>query len=236
MSIYVCGDIHGDLDIGLLSFSNWPESRELTEKDVVVILGDFGLIWGHPGTRCAKKDQYWLDWLGKRPYTVAFVDGNHENFDLINKLPTVVKWANEVGVVETSEKPIYHLRRGRKYTINGKSALALGGAESHDKGRRIEGLSWWPAEVWSSDDCERIAEQLPISVDYVLAHTCPQYVANLMFELYPRNCSVASAMNNLVDAISCKEWHFGHWHQNKEIDIDGKKYICHYRSKPWRLV
>ena len=55
MSIYVCGDTHGDLDIGLLSFSNWPESRKLTEKDVVVILGDFGLIWGHPGTRRAKK-------------------------------------------------------------------------------------------------------------------------------------------------------------------------------------
>lgn len=235
MSIYVCGDTHNSIDISKLSSSNWPLGKELLEKDVLVVLGDFGLLWGHPGTRAAKKDQYWLDWLGAKPFTTAFVDGNHENFHVINDLPTEVKWGNEVGVVETSGKSIYHLRRGHKYTVNGKSVLALGGAESHDKGCRIEGISWWPGESWSSEDCERIAKQLPISVDYVLAHNCPQYVSNLMFELHPRNCSVASAMNKLVEGTNCKEWHFGHWHREKEMHIDDKKYICHYNGEPWRL-
>ena len=50
--------------------------------DYVVIAGDFGGLWDG-----SQKDQYWLDWLNKKPFTTLFVDGNHENFDLLNTLP-----------------------------------------------------------------------------------------------------------------------------------------------------
>ena len=43
MGIYITGDLHGEIDIKKLSFNNWPESRDLTREDVLIITGDFGL-------------------------------------------------------------------------------------------------------------------------------------------------------------------------------------------------
>lgn len=41
--IYFTGDIHGEIDIGKLSYRNWAESRNLTADDYLIIMGDFGL-------------------------------------------------------------------------------------------------------------------------------------------------------------------------------------------------
>ena len=41
--IYVTGDTHADW-LTRLSFRAFPEGRELTKKDFVLVLGDFG-IW-----------------------------------------------------------------------------------------------------------------------------------------------------------------------------------------------
>ena len=42
---------------------------------------------------------------------------------------------------------IRHLKRGRCYNIQGKNILTIGGADSVDKFRRTEGLSWWKEEA-----------------------------------------------------------------------------------------
>lgn len=34
---------------------------------------------------------WWRSWLNDRPFTTLFVDGNHENFDLLNAYP-VENW------------------------------------------------------------------------------------------------------------------------------------------------
>ena len=46
MAIYVCGDTHGPIDIDKLKEENWSEQKSLTKDDFLIILGDFGLIWG----------------------------------------------------------------------------------------------------------------------------------------------------------------------------------------------
>ena len=84
--IYVTGDTHGDIDSGKLTNKRFPRQKSLTKDDYLIICGDFGYIWW--GNR---KDLYWVQWLSRKPWTTLFVDGNHENFDIINEYP-VSEW------------------------------------------------------------------------------------------------------------------------------------------------
>lgn len=80
MAIYITGDSHGDFQ--RFGSKYFPQQKGMSREDYVVIAGDFGGLWDG-----SQKDQYWLDWLNKKPFTTLFVDGNHENFDLLNTLP-----------------------------------------------------------------------------------------------------------------------------------------------------
>ena len=50
--------------------------ESLTSDDYLIIAGDFGFPWDFSAEECAD-----IAWLESRPYTVLFVDGNHERFD-----------------------------------------------------------------------------------------------------------------------------------------------------------
>ena len=76
--IYVTGDTHANLDISKLSTKKFPQQRELTKDDYVIVAGDFGLVWDGSG-----REIYWQDWLADKNFTTLFVDGNHENFDIL---------------------------------------------------------------------------------------------------------------------------------------------------------
>ena len=73
--IYVTGDTHSDYT--RFSTENFPEQRGMTKEDFVIVCGDFG-YW-----RDDREQAYWMDWLESKPFTTLFVDGNHENFDLL---------------------------------------------------------------------------------------------------------------------------------------------------------
>ena len=71
--VYLTGDTHGDIQRFKQGKLRW-----LGKKDTVVVLGDFGFVWD--GSAAERKR---LDWLRKRPYTILFLDGSHENYDLL---------------------------------------------------------------------------------------------------------------------------------------------------------
>ena len=78
--IFITGDTHIPLDISKLNSDKFPQQKELTKNDYVIICGDFGGIWyGN------EKDNYWLNWLEKKNFTTLFVDGNHENFAALSQ-------------------------------------------------------------------------------------------------------------------------------------------------------
>ena len=108
--IYITGDTHGPTRLGLRSvdgyasrfnMANFPEQKQMTRDDYVIVCGDFGGIWdydsryGPPGSSfrkreglaCgeSKEEKYWLDWLQEKRFTLLFCDGNHENFDRLEK-------------------------------------------------------------------------------------------------------------------------------------------------------
>ena len=80
--IYLTGDTHIPLDVSKLNAKNFPEQKNLTCQDYVIVLGDFGLLW-HKN----KTYKYWLDILSKKNFTLLWLDGNHENHEWINSLP-----------------------------------------------------------------------------------------------------------------------------------------------------
>ena len=82
--IYITGDTHGDW-MNRLNVDDFPEQKEMTKNDYVIITGDFG-IWND-----TKQERYNLDWLEDKPFTTLFVDGNHSNFDRLYAIP-VSEW------------------------------------------------------------------------------------------------------------------------------------------------
>ncbi len=50
--IYVTGDIHSEPD--RFNTENFPEQKEMTRDDYVIICGDFGLVWSED--RESKRD------------------------------------------------------------------------------------------------------------------------------------------------------------------------------------
>lgn len=76
--IYITGDTHGSFS-RRLNVKNFPEQKEMTKDDYVIICGDFGGVWDIGWE--SKSEKHWLDWFEERNYTLLFIDGNHENFD-----------------------------------------------------------------------------------------------------------------------------------------------------------
>lgn len=87
MAVWITGDIHGNPQ--RFSTDNFLEQKEMTKDDVVIILGDFGLVWDYNGEN--KTEKYWLDWLENKPFTTLFIDGNHDNFDRLDNCP-IEQW------------------------------------------------------------------------------------------------------------------------------------------------
>lgn len=220
MAVYVTGDKHGEMEMYHLQKKHRPIS--LTEDDILIIAGDFGLLWSDPPRL---KAAHWLRYLEQAKWTTLFVDGNHENFDLINKLPEEYKWGGYVGKVHDK---LYHLKRGEVYEIQGHKILTFGGALSIDKMYRQMGISWWPEELPNHKETEHCIDNIIAhdnKVDYVITHTCPQEVAEIMAGKYrfeKIGDPTGKILSHISSMVECKQWLFGHWHVNVTLG----KYRC----------
>ena len=50
--------------------------------DILFIAGDFGFVWDN-----SPEEQAIREIIAEKKYTTCFVDGNHENFDLLESYP-----------------------------------------------------------------------------------------------------------------------------------------------------
>lgn len=217
--IYLTGDTHIPIDISKLNMTNFPEQKNLTRDDYVIILGDFGLYWHKDKTY-----EYWRKWLQDKPFTILWIDGNHENYDWINTMSVSIWNGGKVH----QDGNIIHLMRGQIFNIDGKKFLTMGGAASYDKIYRTEGSSWWPQEVPSMQDIDKCydnLEKVNNKVDYVLTHTCPYHLISPMFYLKPRgDLTTEQYLRGISCDLKYKAWFFGHWHK----DRDYLKFHCLY--------
>lgn len=208
---YVTGDIHGSF-ICLIDFI---EKFELNENDNIIILGDVALTWRKDKRDYNHNIEYYEKWC--RGVHLYWIDGNHENFDIINS------WElNEDGIYNNSEH-IHYCSRGTVLDINGKKALCIGGADSVDKFRRIEHLSWWSDETVTDKDIKGITGHY----DYVFTHACPRSIfdSNKVYLCTLTNINENNAIHASEDSleilknnISYDNWWFGHYHVDRKLD------------------
>ena len=240
MSIYITGDPHGEIDIKKLSFKNWPESRDLTREDVLIIAGDFGLpflstdnipvrnLTEKYAKNSSKTYHYWIQWLSKRPYTICFVDGNHECFPYWKEQPESILFGGKVQQHPDAAN-VYHLCRGEYYTIQDKTFWVMGGAQSVDKGWRIEGVDWWREEIPSVAEMEHGLNTLAAhgnKVDYIVTHTMPQKLIEPVLGVGYESEPTQSYLDTVYDRAQFKEWFCGHFHRDL-TDIDYNIHISY---------
>lgn len=210
--IFITGDIHGQIDIRKLSSKNFPEGKNLTKDDYVIICGDFGLIWN-----LDDEDKYWLKWLQSKPWTTLFCDGNHENFNLLEQFPEEERFGGRVHVINDS---VFHLMRGYVFNIDGNSFFVMGGAPSYDRAHRKENISWWRREIPSREEFERGLNNLDAvnwEVDYVISHTGPFSIVK-MTNYYMKLDDVSNYLDIIKDRLKFKHWYLGHMHCDMTID------------------
>lgn len=221
MRRFVTGDLHGCIDIHRLSSEFFPKGKDLTKDDVLIVCGDFGLLWDE-----SKEEHYWRNWLASKPWTTLTVWGNHENFNMIEKLETTTMFGGPVDVIKTSKSGnMYGLKHGHVYTIGGETFFVMGGGTSIDAHRRKEGVSWWPQEHPSPEDWERAWDALKAhnyQVDYILTHASPAHMVRVITgDIWnPKNqCTVALKLDDIytkmVNEGHFKTWFFGHMHEDR---------------------
>lgn len=227
--IYLTGDCHGDYT--RFSTSAFPEQKEMTRDDYVIIMGDFG-YWDN-----SPEQRYWRKWLEEKPFTILFVDGNHENYDMLSALPEE-NWMG--GKVHRVGENILHLMRGQVYNFAGYKWFTMGGAPSHDiqdgildpddpdfrrkyhiyslKGAmfRVLHRSWWPEEMPSADEYKEADRNLLANenkVDFILSHEAPFDIARRIGRGHYTSNELSEWFDNRVlKQVAFKAWFFGHYH------------------------
>lgn len=214
--IFVTADTHGKYYFTKLNMFV-KENKNLTKKDYLIIAGDFGGIWNKE----TLKDD--LEPYKKLPCTVLFVDGNHENFDMLKEYP-VTEWKG--GKIHKIAPNVIHLMRGQIYDIDGKKFLTMGGGTSIDKMYRTENETWWKEELPTvADILEARANLAKVNneVDFIITHACDERAL-----LYPPIVTRANKMHvsgvenkmltEFEDTVKYKHWYFGHYHVDGDIN------------------
>lgn len=249
MTIYLTGDTHGNIQ-QRFNMRNFPEQKELDPfaDNYVIVLGDLGLVWEQ--TQSAE-ERYILKWLEDKPFTLLFIDGNHENHDRLAAMPVTEYLGGRVHKISDS---VYHLMRGEMYNINGYSFFAFGGAASHDidnlldpendprwkwkrktlqqrwESFRIIGKTWWEGEQATDEEFAHGIDTLDRNgwaCDFVLTHTPPASIVETFShgEYVPDKTAVY--LEGIKEKLDYKHWFAGHLHD--EANITPKDHLIYYQ-------
>ena len=208
--IYVTGDCHGNFR--RFQSEYFPEQANMTKDDTVIITGEFGGVWFGDS-----RDDETLDWLARLPFTLAFVCGNHENYDALERYP-VAEWHG--GKVHCVRPHVLHLMRGQIFELEGCRFFTMGGAKSHDTNHRINHISWWRQELPSDEEYSEALQNLERynwQVDYIITHCAPTSIA-LMGSRHNEADRLTDFLQEVRERAKYYYWLFGHYHDNKAVN------------------
>lgn len=224
--IFITGDTHIPIDVSKLNTHKWPEQKLLTKDDYLIVCGDFGLLWNWKETAVSLpgltydecwtgEEAFWYKWLNNKPFTTLWVDGNHENFDRLNKYP-VTEWNG--GKVHMISNSIIHLMRGQVFTIGNKTLFTMGGAKSHDRGpatgteKADAHKTWWKEETPLKKEWTEAGKNLKAhnhKVDYIITHEAP---GNVTMNLGRGVNEISNKLWEIRDTTDFDRWYCGHHH------------------------
>ncbi len=206
--VYVTGDTHGE-------FSRFQSSvlKGAGANDVVIVCGDFGFFWNDSKAELKARKK-----LENLKFTVAFVDGCHENFDMLEKYP-VTEWCG--GKARVIMPNLIHLMRGEIYTICGKTFFTFGGGHSQDFEYRTA-ENWWEREQPTRSEIMYAVENLKShgnAVDYIITHEPPASLKDCLRVDTWQRLEVHAFFEDLTQVCSFFQWYFGKCHLNRYVPV-----------------
>ncbi len=220
MTVYITGDVHGGFDLQKLIDWDAEVGCTLGHDDYLIVAGDFGFPWNF-----SEEETEDILWLESRPYTVLFVDGNHERFDFWRKRPRE-KWHGGLTQLMRDGGRIRRLCRSEVFDLDGSTVFTLGGATSVDRDLRIAYVTWWPDELPGERNFAEAREALAAhdwKVDYVVTHTCADSMLpaalypNVGWE-HPDHDRLTEFLEELEGRLTYKRWYFGHFHRDADLE------------------
>lgn len=205
--IYVTGDLHGEFDR-----LRGKAFKKLKKGDTVIVCGDFGFLWDGDG-----REKRLLEKLGKLRYRLMFIDGCHENFDLLEQYPVSSFCGGQARVICGN---LVHLLRGQVYTIEGRDIFTMGGGSCGDQADRMATGRWSPRELPSSGELSSALENLKqrrFVVDYVVTHDCSGSLRQFIGAEREEITELQSFFDGLASRLRFKKWFFGLYHLDKVL-------------------
>lgn len=231
--IYVTGDLHGNFT-PLYQFAK-EEGKKLTKNDYVIVLGDFGL-WHETLSKIEELNQ-------TLNYTLLFIEGNHEEFPLLESFPLEKKFGGFVHNIFG----IYHLCRSEIFALpnEGKEIkiAVCGGGDSKDRNRRKDGIDWFAKESVTDADVLKVfenAKRCCWKVDYFLSHVMSSSVkaewnyenlGSLMYQEYFEEITISEfRIRDIIGKIEAREYLNGHEHIDRVYELKDKRYRSVYKK------
>lgn len=174
MKILMAGDTHGD-------FHHLHYLLKVAQEegcDRIFVVGDFGW-WAHMESGVSFLAQVDLA-AALKGIRIYWLDGNHDKISDLYQHYSDPKYLDPEGFIQTHPY-LHYAPRGHRWTWDGVTFIALGGAYSVDKDWRIKGLEqssgsqmyWFPEEQMSDLDMAQILQNRDL-VDVMLAHDMPR--------------------------------------------------------------
>ena len=211
--IYITGDTHiPTIDIQKLGSKRFSAQKSLSKNDFILICGDFGGVWDG-----SNEEKYWLKWLNEKNFSTLFIDGNHENFDMLNQYETEMFGG---GLSHKITESVRHLMRGYIFEFCGVRIFAFGGASSHDRTCRTEGQNWWKEELPSKQEIEqarKVLSEYGNEIDVILTHCAPSSIQKVIAPEMEIN-ALTDFFEEIKNMVNYKKWFFGHYHIDEVID------------------
>ena len=157
--------------------------------------------------------------LSEKKYTIAFVDGCHENFDLLQQY-RLVRWRG--GVARLIAPNIFHLQRGEIYTIENQKYFAFGGGHSQDYEYRRDTGNWWRQEQPTHDEIRRAIRNLnrnQATVDYIITHEPPASLKDCLGVDVQQRLEIHAFFEDIIKECDYKKWFFGKCHMDRFIPM-----------------
>lgn len=207
--ILITGDVHGDAS----RFAD-KRLRKLKKGDTLLICGDLGLIWDG-----SDREKRRLKKLGKRRYNILFVEGAHENFDVLEEYPTE-EWHG--GITHVISGNLRHLVRGHVFDIDGKKVFAFGGGSGEYNGGKAPCSEEAAVRYELPGDDELSAadgrlEKCGNAVDLVISYEPPVTIAEFLNEKVSATDTVGVYLDRKRGEVKFGMWFFGKHHINKTV-------------------
>ena len=212
MHILVTGDVHGDILLLL------EMVRSIENDEMLFVTGDFGLFWFDINSN---SDKYTIlnNMLESKNAYIVFVDGNHENYNFINR----AEISEFCGAKCHKLLPrVIHIMRGEIVNIDGIKIFCFGGAYSVDRFWREKNKTYFEEELPNENEYDNGLNNLinaDFKVDYIITHTCQRRLVKKLGQRHKaiEEIKLQNYIQWILDNVEYKKHYFGHWHMDKKL-------------------